>query len=81
MLHYEMSKAVADQRIRELVASSGRRALLSAARADSASATGSSRHVKDLTTALVALFQVRRGTAVGSTATSGSGAGPMGCAA
>lgn len=81
MLHFEMSKALADQRIRELAASSERRAHLAAAIRDSAGATGTSRPLRDLTTRLVALFQVSRGTGVGSNATSGSGAGPMGCAA
>lgn len=81
MLHYEMSKAVADQRIRELVALSGRHALESAAIRDSAGPTGSSRLMRNVATRLEALFQVRHDAGASSTAASGSGAGPMGCVA
>ena len=91
MLHYEMSRALADQHIHDLVTAAERHALLAAATHDSTDATESSTRIKDVITQMMAPFHARRGDSArstvtsacagGPTMTSASGAGPIGCSA
>lgn len=80
MLPYQIYKALTDQRTREVVAAAERHRLLAEARYSSTDTIEPSSRFKDVTARTVALLQVRRGAA-GSTVTSTSGAGPMGCSA
>jgi hypothetical protein len=72
MSHYEMSRALSDQHIRDLVA---------AARRHCGSLTAPSSRHKDVTARMLALLHMLRGARAHSTVTSTSGAGPMGCCA
>ena len=81
MLPYQIYKALTDERTREVVAAAERHRLLAEARYNSTDTIEPSSRFKDVTARTVALLQVRRGAGAGSTVTSTSGAGPMGCSA
>lgn len=91
MLPYQIYQALTDERTRDLVAAARRHEMLVADRYDSTDATESSSRLMDLIAQMVALFHIRRGVhprstvtsarASGSTMTSTSAAGPIGCSA
>jgi hypothetical protein len=90
MLHYMLYKALSDERTRNAVAAARRHQLIEAAIHDSRHATERASRLKDVTARMLApLNGLRRargrstGTSGrgGSTLTSTSGAGPVGCSA
>lgn len=87
MLHYMLYKALADERTRDRVAAARRYQLTAPAVDDSRDATERASRLRHVTARMVALLNGVRGarSAVtsshgGSTLTSASGAGPIGCA-
>lgn len=91
MLPYQIYQALSEERTRELVAAAKRHKPVAANRYDSSDAPESSSHLKGLTARLAGLLNGSRGARArstvtstrggGSTMTSGSGAGPIGCSA
>jgi hypothetical protein len=89
MLHYMLYKALADERTRDSVAAARRYQLTAPAVDDSRDATERASRLKQVTARMVALLNGVRGARArsamtsshgGSTLTSASGAGPIGCA-
>ena len=88
MLHYMLYKALADERTRDRVAAAMRYQLTAPAVDDSRDATERASRLKHVTARMLALLngvRARARSAVtsshgGSTLTSASGAGPIGCA-
>lgn len=91
MLQYQLSMALADMRIRELVAEAERHALLTETRRDSIDTTTLTTRVKHAAARMLATFRAPREASVRSTGTSARGdlpastsmssAGPIGCSA
>ena len=81
MLHYLLYKALLDERTRDLVAESRCHQLVAEAIHDSGQGNEWAPRLKTVTASLVLRFNGRRGARAGSTATSVSGVGPMGCSA
>jgi len=90
MLHYMLYKALADERTRDAVAAARRHALIAAAIRDSRDATERASRLKDVAARMMALLNGPRGARArstvtsargGSSLTSASGAGPIGCSA
>jgi hypothetical protein len=90
MLHYMLYKALSDERTRDAVAAARRHQLIDAAIHDSRHATERASRLQGVTARMVALLNGLRHAGArstvtsargGSTTTSASGAGPIGCAA
>jgi hypothetical protein len=91
MLPYQIYQALTDQRTRDLMAAARHRELLAAAKHQHHDLTEPSSRLREVAAQMVALLHVRRGArsrsavsslrSSGSTMTSATGAGPMGCSA
>lgn len=81
MLHYLLYKALLDERTRDLVAVSRRHQLVAEAIHNSGQGNEWAPRLKAVTARMVPRFNDRRGAHTGSTVTTVSGAGPMGCSA
>lgn len=87
MLQYQMSMALADLHIRDLLADARRHELVAAARRDHRDPAETPSHAKGLAhvnaiiSALLSLVRVRQGTRTSPTKAPASAAGPMGCRA
>jgi len=91
MYPYQLSKVLADQRIHDMVAAGERHRLVAAAQRPHRGLTQSPSRLKDVISQMVTLLHVRASArahssvtstrAGGTTMTSASGAGPVGCSA
>lgn len=81
MFPYQIYKALSDERIRDLMAEARQYEMASAARRARRELTPPSSRLKAVEARMQVLFHVRPAARAGSTTTSASGAGPMGCAA
>jgi hypothetical protein len=91
MYPYQLSKVLADQRIRDRVAAAERHRLVAAAGHRATDTTGLSPRYQQVTRWVLARFHARGGASVratttsahggAATVTSASGAGPIGCSA
>lgn len=84
MLHYQLSMALTDLRIRDLVADARRDELIAEAKRrqrDRGESSSRLNAVSEQIARTVSLLNGRHGARAGSTVTSLSDAGPMGCSA
>jgi hypothetical protein len=79
MLHYEMSRALADEHIRDLVAAAKRHELMAASRSGSGHVAGSTSTLRTVTARMMALLNGGLGARGNPTMTTATHAGPIGC--